>query len=100
MKLKLNEFTKEEEQHIRNFGVDDDFLLEIEIRERQILDAIFKERRIKMGELPKIKIAEKTFYIDKRFSRIREVNNPYNWSPVSLEILNYWIDNNIKEINR
>ncbi len=47
--------------------------------------------------LPIIKIAGKNYFIDKRLSQIREVNNPHNYEPVSLELINYWIDHNVQD---
>lgn len=49
-------------------------------------------------ELPKIRMDGKTYYIDKRLSEIRNVNNPTDAENVSMELVEFWEKNNIKEL--
>jgi len=49
-------------------------------------------------ELPTIKIDNEVYYIDKRLSQIRNINNPNDFENVSLELINFWQENNIKEL--
>jgi len=46
--------------------------------------------------LPIIKIAGKNYFIDKRLSQVREVNNPHNYKDVSSKLINYWIDHKVQ----
>ena len=48
--------------------------------------------------LPKIKIGNKTYYVDKRLSEIRNVKNPHDAETVSLEVINYWLEHDIREL--
>ena len=50
-----------------------------------------------MRELPKVKIGKKEYYIDKRLSQIREVNNPHNFEDVSPKIIDRLIIDKDKE---
>ncbi|MDP8216013.1 MAG: hypothetical protein P9L98_01660 [Candidatus Kaelpia imicola] len=49
-------------------------------------------------ELPKIQIGKKNYFIDKRLNQIRNVNNPHDFESVSLEVIDYWLDHNVKKI--
>ena len=49
-------------------------------------------------ELPKIKMDGETYYIDKRLSEIRNVNNFTDVESVSLELIEYWEKNKIIEL--
>lgn len=49
-------------------------------------------------ELPKIKIGNKTYFIDKRLGEIRNIKNPSDSESVSPEVIDYWIEHDIKEI--
>lgn len=49
-------------------------------------------------ELPKIQIRKKTYYIDKRLGEIRNINNPHDAESVSPEVIDYWLNHNIKKI--
>ena len=40
----------------------------------------------------------KTYYIDKKLSEIRNVNNPSDAESVSIEVIEYWEKNNVKEL--
>jgi hypothetical protein len=48
--------------------------------------------------LPTIKIKKKEFFIDKRLNQIRNVKNPSDYEDVSVELINYWLDNKVSEI--
>ncbi|MEK6882799.1 MAG: hypothetical protein AABY22_24460 [Nanoarchaeota archaeon] len=49
-------------------------------------------------ELPKIKMDNKTYFIDKRLGEIRNIDNPFDSESVSIEVIDYWKKNNIKEV--
>ena len=49
-------------------------------------------------KLPKIKIENKIYYIDKRLSEIRNVNNPHDAETVSPEVIDYWLKHDLKEL--
>ena len=47
--------------------------------------------------LPRIRIDGKEYFVDKRLSQIREVSNPHNFEYMTPEVIDYIIENNIKE---
>jgi len=48
--------------------------------------------------LPKINIKNKTYYIDKRLSEIRNVENPHDAETVSSEVIDYWLKHDVKKL--
>jgi len=48
--------------------------------------------------LSKIKIGNKTYYIDKKLGEIRNVKNPHDAETVSPEVIDYWLKHNVKEL--
>lgn len=48
--------------------------------------------------LPIINIEGRNWYIDKRLSQIRAVDNPHEYEDVSPEVISYWIDHGINKL--
>ena len=50
-------------------------------------------------KLPKIKMDGKEWFIDRQLGQIRNVNNRHEWEMVSLEIIDYWLEHNITDLD-
>ena len=46
-----------------------------------------------MAQLPIVKIGKKKFFADRRLGQLRNIHNPHDFEDVSVEVIDFLIDN-------
>ena len=52
-----------------------------------------------MAQLPTIKMDGKRWFIDRRLGEIRNVSNPHDVESVSQEIIDFWLENKVTDLD-